>query len=296
MAEDREPVGGQALIEGVMMRRVDVWAAAVRLRDGSIEVDHNAIPPGRLDRWRKIPFVRGTFVLAQSVRIGFRAMTWAANKNESSGKGFSTIGIVLSTIVALTGLILVFQLFPAALAKWLGIEGAAAFNLFEGLVRLVLFVAYIGFIARAADIRRVFQYHGAEHKAVNAYEAGVPLVPAEVQRFSRRHTRCGTTFILWVLVLAIVVNSTFGHPSWAVLVASRILTIPIVAGLAYELIRWSARVWHKRWVRTVMTPGLWLQDLTTREPDDDQVEVAIAALRAVLPTGDPLREGGHVPA
>jgi len=286
-----EPVGGQALIEGVMMRRGQVWVAAVRLRDGSIELAEHELP-ARSGWHRRTRFVRGVFNLAESVRLGFGAMTWAANKRESSGKGFSRRGIMGATTVAIALLLGVFQLLPAALARAIGVEGPVAFNLFEGFVRLVLFLAYLAAMGLAPDIRRVFQYHGAEHKTVNAFEAGEILVPERVQPFSRRHSRCGTAFLLMVLVLTVVVNSLFGHPSWAVLVASRILTLPLVAGLAYEMIRFGGANWHRRWVRTVLTPGLWLQDLTTREPDDDQVEVAIAALKAVLPGDHPAAKGG----
>jgi uncharacterized protein YqhQ len=294
MSDQELPVGGQALQEGVMMRRGQVWAAAVRMRDGSIELDRHEMPE-TTGRFRKLPVVRGNFNMVESVRIGFRALTWSANKRESSGEGFSTLGIVGATAIAITFLIGIFNLLPAALAKVLGIEGAIAFNAFEGAVRISLFVAYLAVMGLVPDIRRVFQYHGAEHKTVSAFEAGAPLTPEGVRPFTRRHTRCGTTFLLMVLVLTIVVNTAFGDPSWGVLVASRVLTIPLVAGLAYELIRYAGSHWEKRWVRIVMTPGLWLQDLTTRDPDDDMIEVAIASLVAVLPADHTARVNVEAP-
>ena len=178
----------------------------------------------------------------------------------------------------------VFIVLPALGARGLGrlLEGGVAFNLFEGSLRLAMFLGYIALIGRMPDIRRVFMYHGAEHKAIAAYERDVELTPESAQQFSTAHVRCGTNFLLTVMVVTILLYSVFGRPGWVVLIASRVVLIPVVAGLSYEIIRFAARNMHKRWVAAGMVPGLALQKLTTREPSLDQLEVAIASLKAVL--------------
>jgi len=271
-----------------MMRGERRWAVAVRRPEGGIELAVNDAP-GWAERWSKIPLARGVVTLAESVSLGMKALSFSAaassDEEEKPGKGEMAGGVV----VALLLFVGVFILVPALLARASGLRGSIAFNAFEGAVRLLLFLGYIVAIGRVPDIKRVFQYHGAEHKSIAAYENGVELTPANAQRFTTEHVRCGTNFLLTVMVLTIVCYSVFGRPGLALLLLSRAVLIPVIAGLAYELIRLAARNMHRHWVRVAMRPGLLLQRLTTREPTDDQVEVAIAALRAAL-TAEQLAE------
>jgi uncharacterized protein YqhQ len=278
---EQQYVGGQAVIEGVMMRGAHTWAVAVRRPDGGIEVAvHDA--PGWGERWSKVPLARGVVMLAESLNLGMKALSWAAatsaDEDEQPGKREMAGGIVLA-IFLLVGLFLVL---PALLAHASPFHGSIAFNAVEGAIRLLFFLGYIVAIGQVPEIRRVFQYHGAEHKAIAAYENGMELTTANAQRFSTEHVRCGTNFLLTVMVLTIACYAVFGRPGIVMLVLTRALLIPVVAGLAYEIIRHAARNMHRRWVRAAMRPGLLLQRLTTREPADDQVDVAITALRAAL--------------
>jgi uncharacterized protein YqhQ len=284
-------MGGQAVMDGVMMRGESSWAVAVRTDEGDIDVvAHEA--PRWAERWSKVPLVRGVMTLAESLSLGMRALMWSASRQLpeeeqiSSGAMGWAIGIAL---VFFTGL---FILLPAFAAKGLGgLVGKHGwqFNVAEGALRLGIFVGYLALISRLDDVRRVFQYHGAEHKAIAAYENDVELTPASAQRFTTEHVRCGTNFLLIVMVLTIVVYSFVGRPGWLVLIASRIVLIPLIAALGYEVIRFAAKHMHWRWVRVLMRPGLLLQRLTTREPSLDQLEVAIASLRAVM-TAEQLAE------
>ena len=283
MADEPRYVGGQAVIEGVMMRGEAVWAVAVRTPDGNIDVSVHDVP-GWSERYRHVPLVRGVTALGESMALGMRALTYAAGKaagdEEQLTKGqvaaTMTVGIALFTAV--------FIVLPALMAKGAGrfFDGSVAFNLVEGVLRLALFLGYIVAIGRVADIRRLFEYHGAEHKAIAAYENGVEVTPERAQRFGTEHVRCGTNFLLTVMVTSIAIYSAFGRPSLLLLIGSRALLIPLVAGVAYEIIRLGARNFDKPVVRFLMRPGLALQKLTTREPSLDQLEVAIAALRAAL--------------
>jgi uncharacterized protein YqhQ len=177
---------------------------------------------------------------------------------------------------------MLFKVGPALLTSWLPVESTELFVVVEGLIRVTVFIGYILLISLLPDLRRVFQYHGAEHKAINALEAGAELTPPNVQKFSLIHPRCGTAFLLWVMVIAIFVFAFVGRPVWYWLILSRILLLPVIAGLAYELIRYAGKHQSNRVLMTLLAPGLWLQRLTTREPTDDQVEVSICALRNVL--------------
>jgi uncharacterized protein YqhQ len=183
---------------------------------------------------------------------------------------------------------MLFKVTPALITNWLPIDTTGGFVIVEGLIRVTIFIAYLGLISLLPDLRRVFQYHAAEHKAINAYEAGEPLEPERVQRYSLIHPRCGTAFLLWVMVIAIFVFAFFGRPAWYWLIATRILLLPVIAGIAYELIRFAGRNTGNRVLMTLLAPGLWLQRLTTREPTLDQLEVSIRALREVLRLEDRL--------
>ena len=280
------PVGGQAILEGVMMRGVSTWAAAVRTPEGEIEITSEPVVSwARRHRILRVPVLRGVVALAESLKIGFRALAFSANaqmdEDEEPIGGF-TWGLTVALSLALAvGLFFVVPVGLTSLIKdQLG--SAVLFWLVEGVVRTAIFIGYIAAISRLPDLRRVFEYHGAEHKTISCFEAGDELSPARAARYSRLHPRCGTSFLLIVMVLAIFVFAPLGLPEWYWLVLSRVLGIPLIAGLSYEVIKWAGRNRRKAWVRTLMWPGLMLQNLTTREPDHDQLAVAIASLEEVL--------------
>jgi uncharacterized protein YqhQ len=287
------PIGGQAVLEGVMMRGVSTWSVACRTPEGRIDVTSEPIVSwAKRSKILRLPVIRGVVALAESLRIGFRALAISANAQLADGDEEEEIGgftwgltIAFSLVLAI-GLFFVIPVGATSLIKdWLG--SALLFWLVEGVLRTAIFIGYLAAISRLPDLRRVFQYHGAEHKTISCFEAGDELVPARAKEYSRLHPRCGTSFLLIVMVLAIFVFAPIGLPAWYWLVASRILGIPLIAGLSYEVIKWAGKHRNKRWVRVVMWPGLMLQNLTTREPDEDQLEVSIAALQAVLAVEDP---------
>jgi uncharacterized protein YqhQ len=299
------PIGGQAVLEGVMMRGVSTWAVAVRKPEGEIEVKSEPLVAwAKRHRLLRLPVIRGVVALGESLKIGFRALAISANAQleEEDGEEAEPIGgftwgltIVLSMALAV-GLFFVIPVGATSLIKdQLG--SALLFWLVEGVLRTAIFIGYIAAISRLPDLRRVFEYHGAEHKTISCYEAGDRLVPARAELYSRLHPRCGTSFLLIVMVLAIFVFAPIGLPEWYWLVLSRILGIPLIAGLSYEVIKWAGKNRRKRWVRTLMWPGLMLQYLTTREPDREQLAVAIVALEAVLAVENPeqaAREAGNI--
>ena len=277
-------MGGQAVIEGVMMRGATTWAVAVRTPNGDIEVAVHDVP-GWAERYNKIPLLRGVMNLAESMSLGMRALSWSGNRQMPEDERLTGKAMGAAMAVSLALSMGIFILLPALGARGLGslfgITGLA-FHALEGVLVLSLFLGYLTAIGRMKEIRKVFQYHGAEHKSIAAYENDVPLTPESAQTFTTAHVRCGTNFLLTVLTMAIVVYSIIGRPALPYLILSRIVLIPVIAGLAYELIRFAARHMDRRWVRVAMIPGLSLQKLTTREPSLDQIEVAIAALRAVF--------------
>src|SRR5213083_729872 len=286
-------VGGQAVLEGVMMRGASNWAVAVRKPDGDIAEVHQPIksPMARHLIFR-LPVIRGVVALGESLAIGFRALAISANyaaaaeaREGEEGEEVSTeltrAQLIFAFAIAIGFAVLLFKVSPALITDWIGID-AGWFVLVEGLIRVTIFVLYLSLISLFPDLRRVFQYHAAEHKAINAYEAGEELEPETVQRHSLIHPRCGTAFLLWVMVIAIFVFAFFGRPAWYWLIATRILLLPVIAGLAYELIRFAGKHSGNRILMTLLAPGLWLQRLTTRQPTLDQLEVSIRALREVL--------------
>jgi uncharacterized protein YqhQ len=340
------PIGGQAVLEGVMMRGVSTWAVAVRkplngavdgvsdAGNGAVKGEHHehhhhlsVAPTGGLEgvvvvtgdvaneaettepelgeiethteqfvswlRRRRIyrwPVIRGVIALAESLKIGFRALGISANaqlgedEEELSGKAWGlTIGVSLLFAVSL------FFVLPVTIANfWKDELGSSVlFVIVEKLIRITIFLGYLWIISKLPDLRRVFEYHGAEHKVISCYEANDELVPERAQRYSRLHMRCGTSFLLIVMVIAVFVFAPIGRPALQWLILSRILGIAVVAGLAYEVIRWAGRNRAKSWVRGLMWPGLQLQKLTTREPSLDQLAVSIAALEAVLAFENP---------
>jgi len=284
-------MGGQAVMEGVMMRGERTWAVAVRTPEGDIEVETN-VAPSWAERWSKIPLVRGVMSLAESMALGFKALAWSANRQIPEEEQISSKAMGWTIGFALTLFTAIFILIPALAANgvgnWLDLDGFW-YHAAEGALRLGIFLGYLAAIGLLPDIKRVFQYHGAEHKAIAAYENDVELSAESAQRFGTAHVRCGTNFLLTVMVCTIVVYSFVGRPALPMLILSRIVLIPLIAGLSYEVIRFAAKHMQWWWVRTAMRPGLLLQRLTTREPSLDQVEVAVASLRAVL-TAEQLAE------
>jgi uncharacterized protein YqhQ len=290
VAKRDAPIGGQAVLEGVMMRGISTWAVAVRSPEGNIEIESEPLVmwAKRHRAWR-LPVIRGVVALGESIKIGFKALSISANaqipadeegEQEEIGGWVWGLTIVLSLALSI-GLFFVVPVGLTSLIKdQLG--SPLLFWLIEGVLRTAIFIGYLVAISKMPDLRRVFEYHGAEHKTISCYEAEDELLPSRAKLYSRLHPRCGTSFLLIVMVLAIFVFAPIGLPAWYWLLASRILGIPLIAGLSYEVIKWAGKNRRKRWVRTVMWPGLMLQNLTTREPDEEQLAVAIAALEKVL--------------
>jgi uncharacterized protein YqhQ len=272
------------------MRSPSNWALAVRKPNGQIaDVNFAIRSPMARHRVFRLPVIRGVIALGESLAIGFRALAISANyaaQEEGEDGEVSTElsrgALIFAFAIAIGFAVALFKVTPALLTSWLPIDGTGLFVVVEGLIRVVLFIAYLGVISLLPDLRRVFQYHGAEHKAINALEAGEELSPQTVQRFSLIHPRCGTAFLLYVMVIAIFVFAFVGQPAWYWLIASRILLLPVIAGLAYEVIRFAGRNSDNRALMTLLAPGLWLQRLTTRQPTLEQLEVSIRALKEVL--------------
>ena len=283
-------VGGQAVLEGVMMRTPSSWSVAVRRPDGGVSCISNQVTsPASRRRWLRLPVVRGVVALGESLAIGFRALaisaSVAAAEEGEDGEVSAELTrgqLLVAFAMAIGFTVIVFKVSPALLTDLLPIHSTLVFVLVEGVIRVSLLVGYLALISLIPDLRRVFQYHAAEHKAINAYEDGAELTPERVQTYSKIHLRCGTAFLLWVMVIAIFVFALVGRPALPWLIASRILLLPVIAGLAYELIRFGSKHPDNSIIRGLLSPGLWLQSLTTREPTLDQVEVSINALKDVL--------------
>jgi uncharacterized protein YqhQ len=306
------PVGGQAVLEGVMMRGIRTWAVAVRkpspeqlathregldpeeAAEGEVEVVVEPLQSLlRRHRVYRLPIIRGVIALGESLKIGFRALGISANaqladeeEEISSGMWAGTIFVSILLAVGL------FFLIPVGLTSLIKdqLDSSFLFWLVEGLIRTAIFLGYLLALSRLRDLRRVFEYHGAEHKTISCFEAGMPLTPQNAERFSRLHPRCGTTFLLLVMVVAIFVFAPIGLPAWYWLLLTRIVGVPLIAGISFELIKLSGKHRRRRWVRAIMWPGIQLQYLTTREPDRSQLTVAIAALEAVLAAEPELRD------
>jgi uncharacterized protein YqhQ len=300
VADRDAPVGGQAVLEGVMMRGVSTWAVAVRTPQGAVDVTSEPLVSwAKRHRLLRLPVIRGVVALAESLRIGYRALAISANAQivDEDGEQQPIGGVVWGATIVLSvalaiGLFFVVPVSATNLVRdQLG--SSILFWLVEGVLRTAIFIGYLAAISRIRDLRRVFEYHGAEHKTISCYEAGDRLTPARAERYSRLHPRCGTSFLLVVMVLAIFVLAPIGLPAWYWLVTSRVLGIPLIAGLSYEVIKLAGKYRRRRWVRAVMWPGLMLQNLTTREPDRTQLEVAIAALEAVLAVETPGTSGAE---
>jgi uncharacterized protein YqhQ len=289
------PLGGQAVLEGVMMRGVKHWAVAVRTPAppdapegtlGAISVQDFAFGERRrLRRWGRVPIARGVIALVESLAIGFRALSIAASAQlgeeaEELPGGMWALVLILAFAFAI-GLFFVVPVTLVNLIKH-QLGSSVLFWVVEGALRTAIFLAYLTLLSRLGDLRRTFEYHGAEHKTISCYEAGDELTPERAALYSRLHPRCGTSFLLVVMIVSIFVFAIAGLHAWWILVLTRIVGLPIIIGVSFELIKWAGRNRARRWVQVVMYPGLQLQRLTTREPSLDQLEVAIASLNAVL--------------
>lgn len=279
--------GGQAVIEGVMMRGKESMVTAVRRPDGTITTDTQSLPNIYTGRLRKTPLVRGIIVLIEALVLGIKTLMFSANVSlEEEGEEITGWSIWAIIIFSLAFAVAIFFVAPLFLTKLLDpyIKSSIVFHLIEGVFRLLIFVAYLKLISLVPDIKRLFAYHGAEHKAVNAYESGVPLEIDSVNKYSTAHVRCGTSFLFAVLIIAIIVFAFIGRQSLWLMLLSRVLLIPVIAALGYEFTYFGARHTNNPVVRAILMPGLWLQTLTTREPDNSQIEVALVALSKVIET------------
>ena len=281
-------VGGQAVIEGVMMRDAHRTATAVRLPNGDIDVETRTVSSIR-DRYPvlNLPLIRGSGIMVESLIIGMRALSFSAQAAGEEDEQMTKKEIAMTILFALVLASILFIVIPTGAAHLAAAytDDPIVFNLIEGGIRLMVFLLYIWGISFMGGIRRVFQYHGAEHKTIHCYEAGEALTVENVQKFPRLHPRCGTNFLLIVMVVAIVFHVFFGWPDLWLRILSRLAILPVVAGVSYEIIRFAGRS-ENHLVHILITPGLWLQYLTTRPPADEMVEVAIESLKAVLPAED----------
>jgi len=280
-----ETYGGQAIIEGVMMRGKYNAAIAVRRLDGEIVVKQESLSGLYRGPVSKIPFLRGMPLLWDSLGLGMRALFYSAEvAGQEEDPDFTMsggLGIATGAFSMLLGVGL-FMVLPSFVAGLIVQEEAVLFNVVEGLIRLVLLIGYIAAIGQAEDIRRVFAYHGAEHKTINAYEDGAPLTVDGVRSYSRQHPRCGTAFLMTVVLISVLVLAPLGRPSLLVRIATRLALLPVIAGISYEILRFTARHQDNPLIRWMIAPNLALQNLTTREPEDDMLEVGIRALQSVL--------------
>ncbi|MDD4230072.1 MAG: DUF1385 domain-containing protein [Dehalococcoidales bacterium] len=283
--------GGQAVMEGVMMRGKDVAVTAVRNPMGKIVIRSQKLARIYTGRLRRTPFIRGVIVLIESLVLGLSSLSWSANvaleEEGTDGEPKSEISSAWTWVIMAVSFILGIALFfvlPLLLTNFLDsvIESSILFHLVEGIIRLAIFLLYLKIISTMSDIRRVFSYHGAEHKTINAYEHGEPLKAEFIQKYSTAHARCGTAFLLSVMILAILVFSLVGKQVLWIMIITRILLLPVIAALGYEITQLCSRHMSNPLARIVIAPGMWLQSLTTGQPDDGQVEVAVAALEEVI--------------
>jgi uncharacterized protein YqhQ len=283
--------GGQAVMEGVMIRSRKYIVTALRKPDGSIKIDKQPLSNLYTGKLRNLPLFRGIIVLIESLVLGIQTLFYSANEAlEKEGEKIGGWWIWLMLFVSLAFAVALFFLAPLFLTNLLNIQDPFVFNLVDGLIRLVIFVLYLFLVSLMPDIKRVFAYHGAEHKTVNGYEAGVPLEPESVKKFSKAHIRCGGSFLFVVLIIAILVFSLVGKPALWILVLSRVLLLPVISALGYEVIYFGARHANNIFVKIILAPGLWVQSITTRHPDNGQLEVAIAAMKAAVEADNPPAE------
>jgi uncharacterized protein YqhQ len=291
MSKHQHFYGGQAVMEGVMMRGKETWALAVRRPTNEIYIEENQVKglAAKYPLFRK-PLFRGVAALGEAMSIGIKALTTSANQALEEEEKLTTKQMALSMTLAFVLFIGIFIVLPVLGVSFFGgknITRSLTLNAVEGVVRVTIFVGYLVGISFIKEIRRVFMYHGAEHKTIAAYEAGESVLePRAVDKYSTLHVRCGTNFLIIVMLLTIVVFSFFGRPAIWLRILERIAAIPLIAGISYEALRLGANHGKNPIVRALMKPGLWLQKITTRPPTDDQIEVAIRAFEAVLPEGE----------
>jgi len=286
MAEKKKfNYGGQAVIEGVMIRGRQSLVTAIRRPGGDIVTHVKELPPITTGRLRRIPLVRGVVVLVEAMVLGIQSLLYSANiaveeEMEEIPKkalwGMMALGVVLAVVL--------FFIVPLFLTRWLNtyIPNSLVFHIVEGAIRMAIFIAYLKVISLMPDIKRVFTYHGAEHKTVNAFEAGVPMEVNAIRSYSTAHVRCGTSFLFLVLIIAIIVFAFVGRQTLWLMIVSRIALLPVIMALGYEVIYFGARHTKNWLVKIILAPGLFLQALTTGEPDDKQLEVAIAAMNKAV--------------
>lgn len=304
-AKKKTTIGGQALIEGVMMRGVSMTAMATRLPSGEIDIESWPTQSEKKGNWyRKMPFIRGIFSLIDSLRMGYKCLMKSAEKagfeeeepskfekklQEKLGDKFMAVitgfAGVLAVIIAV-GLFMLLPVYLVKLIEYLAGDLGGWKTAIEGVIKIVIFVAYLASISLSKDIHRVFQYHGGEHKSIACYEAGEELTVENARKYSRFHPRCGTSFLIIVLIISILVFSILPWGNGLLRVVYKLLLLPFVIGIAYEIIKLAGRYSENIIMRIISAPGIWLQRLTTREPDDGQLEVALASLKAVLPRED----------
>ena len=277
--------GGQAVIEGVMMRGQKAVVTAVRRPGGGLAIDVQPLATIYTSQVRRTPLIRGIIVLLEAMVLGIKSLLYSADVSMEEEDTKISGGLVwVMVAVSLVFSVALFFMAPLFLTKLLDpyLNSPLVFNLIDGLIRLIIFIVYLKLMTLVPDIKRVFAYHGAEHKAVNAYEDGAPLEVEAARKYSTAHVRCGTSFLFVVLIIAVIVFAFVGLPSLWLMVLSRILLIPVIAALSYEVIYFGANHAKNSLVRAVVTPGLWLQTLTTREPDDSQLETALTALEKII--------------
>ena len=287
MAQQQFVYGGQAVIEGVMIRGQRVYSVAARDPEGQVRTVVHPVPSWGRSRWRRVPLVRGVLVLADSLVIGMRALTYSAQvaaggSDDAPIPGWTIALTILVSSVFAIGLFFVAPLVLVHSGVDRYTDSSILSNLAEGVLRLLIFLGYLVAIGWMPSIRRVFSYHAAEHMTVHAQEAGLVLEPSNVRRFSAAHPRCGTAFLLMVMLVSIAVFALLGKPDLPLRLASRVVLIPVIAGVSYEVIRFSATHTGSLLVRMITAPSLALQRLTTRPPDDSQIEVAISAMDAAI--------------
>ena len=284
-ATGKYQVGGQAVIEGVMMRSKHFWALAVRRPDKTISVKlFREISLAAKNKILGFVFIRGITVLIESMTLGFKALSYSVNESTKEEIKFSKKEMTISIIIAVVFAVSVFFILPTVIGRSFSkfIPNIIVYNLLEGLIRIAFFLAYILLVSQLKDIKRVFQYHGAEHKTIQAYENNEELKPENVRKYSTKHVRCGTSFLLIVMVVAVFVFALLGKQTILWRVISRVLLIPVITGISYEFIRLAGKFSRYKAVNVLFYPGLLLQRITTREPDDSQLEVAISSFKEVI--------------
>jgi len=288
-------IGGQAVIEGVMMRSKHFWALAVRRPDKTISIKlFKGVSLSDKYKVLGFVFIRGVTALIESMALGFKSLGYSANEATEEKIKFSKKEMTISIIIAVILAVGIFFVLPTVIGRSFSdfFPNAVVYNLLEGLIRIVFFLAYILLVSQIKDIKRIFQYHGAEHKTIQAYENDEELIPENVKKYSTLHVRCGTSFVLIVMIVAVFVFALLGKQTMIWRIISRILLVPVIAGISYEFIKLAGKFSRYRIVNIIFYPGLLIQKITTREPDKSQIEVAISSFKKVLEAEEKLKKAG----